>query len=174
MNLLRVLSRRRSAREAVEREAAQLTMFLGDMAYDEARSRARACRNAGDHSGAWLWSQVAVTIAKRSGYEIGVKAADRYERDRGLEGKALARPMPDIAASTRPVLSTLAEIAGAGMSRRGCTMSAPTSAMQSVWQSKILPFRQRLRRSAGRRARLAAGQMRQQITSRAVRATQPS
>lgn len=32
MNLLRVLSRRRSAREAVEREAAQLTMFLGDMA----------------------------------------------------------------------------------------------------------------------------------------------
>jgi hypothetical protein len=50
-------------------------------------------------------------IAKRNGYEIGVKAADRYERDRSLGGRALARPLPDIAASTRPSLSTLAEIA---------------------------------------------------------------
>jgi hypothetical protein len=56
MSLLRVLSRRRSASEAVEREAAQLMMFLGDMAYDEARSRARACCNAGDPNGAQLWS----------------------------------------------------------------------------------------------------------------------
>lgn len=111
MGLLQLLSCRRSAGEAIEREATQLIMFLGDMAYDEARSRARACRDKGDRSGARLWSQVAVTIAKRTGYEIGLKAADRYERDRRLEGSARARRTPDIAANTSPILSTLAAIA---------------------------------------------------------------
>ena len=38
------LVRWRERRARVEREAATLLLFLGDMAYDEARGRARACR----------------------------------------------------------------------------------------------------------------------------------
>lgn len=83
MNLLRFLLEWRSRREAIAREAAELMMFLGKMAYDEARSRARACRHRGNRQGHRHWSKVAVEIAKRTGREIVVKAADRYEREAG-------------------------------------------------------------------------------------------
>jgi hypothetical protein len=163
-----VLSRRRSAREAVEREAAQLMMFLGDMAYNEARSRARARRNAGDRSGARLWSQVAVTIAKRSGYEIGVKTADRYERDRSLDGKALARPVPDIAASTRPILSTLAEIARGRNVQTGLH-NASAYVRNAVGLAKQnAAVSAAAEKSAGRRRDWRLAQMRQQTKSRAA------
>ena len=49
--------------------------------YHEARTRARAYRHCDDGGGDRHWSKVAVEIAKRTGREIGVKAADRYERD---------------------------------------------------------------------------------------------
>lgn len=76
--LERFLRGRRARLDAVEAEAASLLTFLGGMAYPEARDRARACRLKGDRAGDRFWSKVAVSIAKRTGREIGVKAADRY------------------------------------------------------------------------------------------------
>ena len=73
---------RSAHRKRVERETDTLITFLGEMAYDEARDRARVCRNKGDDAGDRLWSKVAVTIAKRTGREIGVKIEDRIERPR--------------------------------------------------------------------------------------------
>ena len=67
-------------RKRVQREADTLITFLGEMAYDEARDRARACRAKGDDAGDRLWSKVAITIARRTGREIGVKIADRDQR----------------------------------------------------------------------------------------------
>lgn len=81
MWLSRFLHVRRERREAVQREAGSLITFLDDMAYPEARNRARACRAKGDRAGDRFWSKVAVTVARRTGRDIGVKAADRYERD---------------------------------------------------------------------------------------------
>ncbi|CAA9360675.1 MAG: hypothetical protein AVDCRST_MAG90-2996 [uncultured Microvirga sp.] len=78
----RFLQQRRERRRAVDREAGQLLTFLGDMAYDEARSRARACRGKDDRDGAGFWSKVAVEIANRTDREIGVKVVDRLDRDR--------------------------------------------------------------------------------------------
>jgi hypothetical protein len=76
------LQSRRERREAIAREAEQLILFLDDMAYDEARTRARSCRTKQDWAGDRFWSQVAVEIARRTGRVIGAKAADRYEADR--------------------------------------------------------------------------------------------
>ena len=73
-----LLPRRCDRRERIAREADQLLLFLGDMAYGEARSRARSCRSNGNLAGFRLWSKVAVAIARRTVHEIGVKAADRY------------------------------------------------------------------------------------------------
>jgi hypothetical protein len=81
------------------------------MAYDEARERARSCRNKQDGQGERLWSRVAVTIAKRTGREIGVKAADRYQLELTREGRALARDRHDLTLAARSVLAGLSEIA---------------------------------------------------------------
>ena len=81
INPVRFLVDWRSRRAAIARAAGELMTFLGDMAYDEARTRARACRRRDDRRGDRHWSKVAVEIAKRTGREIGVKVADRYERD---------------------------------------------------------------------------------------------
>ena len=75
MNPVRFLVEWRSRREAIARGAAELMTFLTP------RTRARACRHCDDGGGDRHWSKVAVEIAKRTGREIGVKAADRYERD---------------------------------------------------------------------------------------------
>lgn len=111
MDLLRFIRRWRSRKAAVEHEAVRLMTFLGDMAYWEARTRARACRTKGDREGDRLWSRVAVTIAKRSGYEIGLKAADRYEQDASPRERERARRLHEIATRTTAILSVLAEIA---------------------------------------------------------------
>lgn len=109
MNLVRFLVEWRLRREAIARAAAELITFLGDMAYDEARSRARACRHRDDRQGDRHWSKVAVEIAKRTGREVGVKAADRYERDN--------RPAPrlghvhEVATRTNAIVAALADIA---------------------------------------------------------------
>lgn len=84
-------------------------MFLGDMAYDEARTRARACRHRDDREGDRHWSKVAVEIAKRTGREIGVKAADRYEWD---SRSPRLRHVHDVAIRTNTILAVLADIAG--------------------------------------------------------------
>lgn len=105
------LARWRERRERVEREAANLLMFLGDIAYDEARGRARTCRSKRDGEGNRFWSRVAVAIAKRAGREIGVKAADRYEEEATREGRAEALRRREIAEHTRAILAALAEIA---------------------------------------------------------------
>jgi hypothetical protein len=102
-----------------------------------------------------------IGYSKRNGYEIGVKAVDRYERDRSLEGRALARPVPDIATRTRPFLSTLAEIARGRNVETGLH-NVSAYVRNAVWRSKMLPFRQRLRKSAGRRRDWRLRQMRQQ------------
>jgi hypothetical protein len=44
----RFLQQRRERRRAIDRQAGDLLTFLGDMAYGEARSRARACRRKDD------------------------------------------------------------------------------------------------------------------------------
>lgn len=72
------LLRRRERRERVAREANDLLTFLSDHAYYEARGRARAARDRGDHDGYRLWSRVAVEIARRTGHEIGKKGAAKW------------------------------------------------------------------------------------------------
>jgi hypothetical protein len=47
-------------------------------AYGEARTWARQCRSSRDHASFNHWSRVAVEIARRTGYVVGEKAADRY------------------------------------------------------------------------------------------------
>lgn len=83
--------------------------FLGEMAYDEARTRARACRHRDDRRGDRHWSKVAVEIARRTGREIGVKAADRYERDGRSASRV--RHVHEVATRTNAILRVLAEIA---------------------------------------------------------------
>lgn len=85
--------------------------FLGDMAYSEARTRARTCRRKGDRKGNRLWSKVAVRIAKETGYQIGLKAADRYEQDGNSHKRDRARHFDEIAGTKREILSALTEIA---------------------------------------------------------------
>lgn len=108
---LRFFDRWREQRETTDREATMLITFLGDMAYTEARHRARVSRQLADQSGYRLWSKVAVTVAGRTGYEIGLKAADRYEEDASSEGRAQARHRHEVAVSTRAILAALAAIA---------------------------------------------------------------
>jgi hypothetical protein len=74
--LLRFLVRRRELRERISREAGHLIAADRDVAYPNARERARACRNRGDHEGDRLWSKVAVEIARRAEREMGEKVAD--------------------------------------------------------------------------------------------------
>ncbi len=54
----------------------------GDFAYAYAREQSREARYAGDHRASRHWTCAAVRIAKKTGYVIGQKAADRYEADR--------------------------------------------------------------------------------------------
>jgi hypothetical protein len=61
-----VLARHRQRRRAIEREAEQLLTLVGEMAYEEARNRARASRRRDDRASVRFWSTVAVRIAKRS------------------------------------------------------------------------------------------------------------
>lgn len=91
------IGRRAAQRAEIERQADELMLFLGDMAYAEARERARACRARGDRPGDRHWGQAAVLIAKRTGHEIGVKAADRY----GADARRNGRPRTDSPFATR-------------------------------------------------------------------------
>lgn len=109
MNPVRFLLEWRSRREAIARGAAELMTFLGDMAYDEARTRARACRRRDDRRGDRHWSKVAVEIAKRTGREIGVKVADRYERDSRLAPQV--RHVHEVATRTNAILAIIADLA---------------------------------------------------------------
>ncbi len=79
--------RRTGARLAISREALHLIERDGDRAYETAREFARIMRDNGRHDLARYWSYVARNIAFRTGREIGVKAADRYERDRKARGE---------------------------------------------------------------------------------------
>src|SRR3569833_4471142 len=79
MSLRRWFSRWREARDRVQKDATDLTTWLGEgAAYTEARARARERRAKHDGSSARHWSRVAVVIARRTGYVIGETAADRY------------------------------------------------------------------------------------------------
>lgn len=84
--------------------------FLGDMACDEARTRARACRGRDDRRDDRHWSKVAVEVAKRTGREIGVKAADRYEQD--SRSAPRVRHVHEATIRTNAILRVVAEIAG--------------------------------------------------------------
>ena len=103
MNLMRFLLEWRPRREAIVRAAAELMTFLGDMAYDEARGRARTCRIRDDRRGDRHWSKVAVEIAKRTGREIGVKVADRYERENRSAPRV--RHVHEVATRTNAILA---------------------------------------------------------------------
>lgn len=109
MNLVRFLGECRSRREAIARGAKELMTFLGEMAYDEARTRARACRHRDDRRGDRHWSKVAVEITRRTGREIGVKAADRYEQD--SRSASRVRNVHEVATRTNVILLVLADIA---------------------------------------------------------------
>ncbi len=76
--LFRFLKARREHRERIARDAGNLLTFLGEGAYDEARGRARSCRERRDQAGFRFWSKVAVEIAKRTGHRVREKVADRY------------------------------------------------------------------------------------------------
>lgn len=148
MDLLRLVLRWQSRKAAVEHEVVRLMTFLGDMAYSEARTRARACRTKGDREGDRLWSRGAVTIAKRSGYEIGLKAADRYEQDASPRERERARRPHEIATRTTAILSVLAEIARDREVETGSTMSAPMCAMRSTSLRRTPRWPRLARRSA--------------------------
>jgi hypothetical protein len=80
MMLLRLFMRRSQMRERVRGEADSLISAMGKLAFPEARERARSAWEAGDRAGDRFWSRVAVEIAARTGREVGVMAADRYEQ----------------------------------------------------------------------------------------------
>ena len=103
MPLLSFLGVRRERRARLDRDASDLLTFLGDLAYSEARERARSCRGKSDRAGDRHWSRVAVEIARRTQYEIGETAADRYERT--------ARAERAISPCRREIADGLAEIA---------------------------------------------------------------
>lgn len=77
--LRRFLRYRRDVRERVEREAANLMLFLGEGAYDEARDRSRSARER-DVIQSNFWARVARSIASKTGRTIGEKTADRFDR----------------------------------------------------------------------------------------------
>lgn len=103
MSLLSFLDRRRERRVRLDRDASDLVTFLGDLAYSEARERARSCRVKGDRAGNRNWSRVAVEIARRTRYEIGETGADRYEQT----ARAEEDPLP----YRREIADGLTEIA---------------------------------------------------------------
>jgi hypothetical protein len=80
--LRRFVAARRERQARIDRDATDLLTFLGDMAYGEARTRARTARANRDTAGDKHWSRVAVVIADRTGHVIGKKATDRYEATR--------------------------------------------------------------------------------------------
>jgi hypothetical protein len=101
--LRRFLVARRERQARIDRDATDLLAFLGDMAYGEARTRARTARTNRDAAGDKHWSGVAVEIAKRTGYVIGEKVTDRYEATR-----AVPPPRPTL---PRGAAGALADIA---------------------------------------------------------------
>ena len=72
------LRRRRERRERVAHEARTVLTFQGELAYWEARQRAREARGRSDQDGYAFWSKVAVEIADRTGHEIGKKGAAKW------------------------------------------------------------------------------------------------
>lgn len=111
MSRLLFLLRWQERQGRVERGTGTLLTFLGDMAYDEARGRTWACWAKRDGDGDRFWSRVAVSIAKRSGREIGVKAADRYLWEANPHARARARREHEAAQKPNAILAALAEIA---------------------------------------------------------------
>lgn len=81
MPLLRFLAARRAALEHVQREAGDLLTFLGEMAYEEARTRARA-------HGAHDWEYApphdfssSPSAARKSRPEAQNRVFQRYRRE---------------------------------------------------------------------------------------------
>ena len=68
--LFAFLAARRERRARIDKDASDLLTFLGDMAYPEARNRARECRAKRDGAGDRHWSKVAVEITRRTGHVI--------------------------------------------------------------------------------------------------------
>ena len=77
-----LLQRRRAFRARVQREAADLAIFLGEHAYAEARQRSREARGRGDREARRLWSKVAVEIARQTGHEIGKQGGAKWDEAR--------------------------------------------------------------------------------------------
>lgn len=126
---LDLFKRRREFRARVESEAGDLMRWLGDGAYGEARNRAREARRRGDQGEYVLWCKVAVEIAGRIGYEIGVKGADRYPPP---------PPRPD--PKRREIADRLVEI-GRGMTALSAGRAEPTTVHNiGVAARQILDF----------------------------------
>lgn len=73
-SLLRRLS---DARSLIEQNAGELIQMHDNAAYLAARDRAREYANTNSYEQRH-WNRVAVRIAKKIDYVIGLKAADRY------------------------------------------------------------------------------------------------
>lgn len=82
MPIRRLLDAHRERRTHCERDARDLIVFLGELAYPEARGRAREARGKDDRAADRHWSRVAVEIAKRTDVAIGETVDDRYEAER--------------------------------------------------------------------------------------------
>lgn len=133
MSLRCWLSRWRGARDRVQKDATDLTIWLGEgAAYREARTRAREHRARHDGAGARHWSRVAVEIARRTGYVIGETVADRYVEAR--EDAAFAKskaPSPEIARALAEIAQAIADLT------RG--RGAPTTLHNvGVWTRRIV------------------------------------
>lgn len=104
----RFLADRRKRQAVTDRDAAHLRTFLGDMAYEQARTRAREARARRDAAAARHWSRVAMRIADKEGIKIGETVADRYEADEEA-GPALLPP--GIAGSLADIAQSIADLA---------------------------------------------------------------
>ncbi len=70
-----LLRRRRERACAVQRAATVLILGRGDLAYPEARTRARSAES---HATRRHWSRVALEIAERQDITVGGTVSDRY------------------------------------------------------------------------------------------------
>lgn len=100
------MTARRERRARCDQDAHDLVVFLGELAYPEARGRAREARGRGDRAADRHWSRVAVEIARRTDIAIGETVDDRYDAERRrTDAEVVPRRVPSALA---PALADIA------------------------------------------------------------------